>query len=308
MSLGFKTTLEGEYCLTITKPDGTQVTTGWFKNLILNQGLDRLGTTIYDNLGVVRCCRLGTGTSTPTPAQTQLDSQLASVIGSKDGQSAVGQGSPDYSTIVTWGYGFPQGSVVGNITEVGTGWNETGDTLFSRALITDSGGAPIAITVTAIDQLSVYYRIRFYPSLTDSTGSVTLGSTLYNYTARVANVDSPLPAYILETAGDGFSLLALDGESFGTGATLGPITGTMTGSNRTYGQDFIKSPGPYAPGTYYRDTTLTWPVGAGIVSGGIYGITLHISYGNQFQILFDASIPKTNTNQLTLTFRYSWSR
>ena len=48
-------------------------TTSWFPNIVLNNGLDRLGGG-----GVSDYCRVGVGSSTPAATQTQLDQQVAS--------------------------------------------------------------------------------------------------------------------------------------------------------------------------------------------------------------------------------------
>jgi hypothetical protein len=68
-----KVALSGEYRLVI-KRNGEEIDTGWFKNLILNQGLDQLGT---DGNVLVGYARVGTGTTAPAVTDTVLQAQVA---------------------------------------------------------------------------------------------------------------------------------------------------------------------------------------------------------------------------------------
>ena len=90
-------------------------------------------------------------------------------------------------------YHFAIGAAAGNLSELGVGWASSGTTLFSRALILDSGGTPTTITVLSDEYLYVTYEHRFYPSETDATGSIVftgnIGGT-YTYTLRPAQIDS----------------------------------------------------------------------------------------------------------------------
>lgn len=301
--------LEGEYRLVITRGDGSVEDTGWFPNVILNQGLDRLGDSA--GIAIMRYAQVGSGNIAPAITQTSLQTYVAGGLSSPDSQASAftNEGSPLYRTTLTYTFVFTQGSVLGNITEVGCGWGSSGATLFSRALILDGGGSPTSITLVAIDQLTVYYRLRIAPVVTDTTGSVTLNSISYNYTMRIAQVSSFAMVQFLLNSSSNFSMAAASGFTpYPAGSVLGPITGNPTGISGTSGTATTST---YSPGTYYRDSTFTFSNVQGNVAGGIQCIrfTWPQSYSViNFQTRFDTPIPKDNTKVLTLVLRYSWAR
>jgi len=299
--------ISGEYRLVVTKPDGSiSSDTGWFKNLIVNQGLDRIGNGGLNP--IFQFCRVGTGTSTPVDTQTSLDAQIAASNSIGAATSNTNEGSPLYRTTLVNTCIFPQGAVVGNITEVGIGWATTGATLFSRALILDNLGFPTSVTLVAIDQLTVFYRVRLVPPLTDFSGSVTISGTPYNYTSRVASAGSFGNVQFLFTY-DYFSSPG-GAVTYAAGATLGAITaygptGTQSGTGGSV------SNGTYTNGNYYKDSNWTWSITQGNATGGIQAIRFAWGQTYQpfgFQVRFDTPIPKVNTNVLTLTMRFTWFR
>lgn len=302
--------ISGEYRIVVNKPDGTVSTdTGWFKNLILDQGLDRIGSSTGSEY-VLRYCRVGTGNSTPAVTQTSLDAQIAASNFFNTATSGTNEGAPLYRTTLTHTCVFPQGSVIGNITEVGIGWATTGTTLFSRALILDNLGFPTSITLVAIDQLTVYYRVRITPPLTDTSSSVTISGTPYNYTVRVASVASFGNLTPLFNPGV-FSGATSSPVTYAAGATLGAITATGPVGTATGGTTGIATNLTYSIGSYYKDSNWTWSITQGNATGGIQAIRMQWGrpYATfQFQIRFDTPIPKTSTNVLTLTMRFTWFR
>lgn len=273
----------------------------WFKNLITNIGLDRIG----QGGTIGGFCRIGTGTTAPANADTALVAQVAStstVIGS---QSVLNAGAPDYQTTCTGTFEYPLGAVVGNMAELGLGWASTGATLFSRARIVDSGGSPTTITVLASEILQVTYRLALYPLLTDVSGTVDISGVTYNYTSRVLNAP-------------GARQLNLFGNLIGTvnGVTafdvtaLASITATgVTGTSTALTSGAFQA---YVDGTYQRDFTISAAIAVGNLTGGIDLITTAVggSVAPTFitQTLFSPAIPKDNTKTFSLTWRISWSR
>lgn len=302
---GFPTSFSGEYSLTVKRPDGTQVQTPWFKNVITNIGLDRLGVGSPINFA-----RVGTGTSTPSILNTVLDAQIA---GSASGStsSSVNLGAPSYNAQHTFSFTFNQGAVVGNITEIGVGWDAANTaTLFSRALILDTGGNPISVSVTAIDQLTVFYRLTIIPQLTDVTGVVNISGTPYNYTGRIAQVGSFFNSAFFTSGGSIVTMNTNAGvfNLYGTGATLGGITGNPSAASST-GINVSASYGSYTTGNYYRDATANLSTALGNTSGGIAALRVPLaSTGMYYQYLFNPIIPKDNTKTFSMTFRVSWAR
>ena len=309
--INFDIKLGGEYKLVITKPDGTKQETGWFSNLILNQGLDRIGTSSNQ---IISYAQVGTGNVAPAITQIGLNSFLA---GSSQftGVPVTNSGAPTYISNHVWNFPFAQGAVVGNITEIGVGWAPTGNNLFSRALILDNLGSPTSITLVAIDQLTVYYRLKVVPPLTDVSSTVTIGGTPYNYTARVSSVGSfVFSSYTFWASqiGQAGSMVypytaGTAGQTYGAGSVLGTITGTPTVQSGTGGS---VTPGTYTPGTYTRDDTFNWSITQGNATGGIQAIVFYFAPqgGVSFQYRFTTVIPKDNTKTLSITTRITWTR
>ena len=301
---GFHFKVSGEYNIVVKKQDGTEIETGWFPNLILDQGLNLMGGTANSPLYY---CSVGTGTSTPVVTQTSLDSVLAYSSYSAS-SSTVNSGAPTYAGLHTHVYSFTQGSVVGNITEIGIGYNNTNGTLFSRALILDSLGNPTSITLIALDQLIVYYRLTLTPPLTDTTGSVVLNGTTYNFTSRLCNANNwGSIEYVYEYSQYFNSIYSVT--AYGSDAALAPVTsyscsGTSVGAGNV-------STGTYTTNNFYIDWNIGYPPSSGNATGGIKGFRI-IGGGPwnvmNYQVVLDAAIPKVNTNQLSLTFRFSWGR
>ena len=251
---------------------------------------------------------IGTGTTPPDVAQTSLSAHTAFATANTSGTSTVvNLGAPSYASQHPFSYTFAQGAVVGNMTEVGVGTENTAGKLFSRALIVDTNGDPVTLTLTSIDQLTLYYRITIYPPITDQTGSFDIGGITYNYTSRLLSAGgfagSP------HTFASAFSKV-YSSQMFGPGVTLAPITAT-TLSGGTAANPVFGSSGPYVTGTRYRTWTLTHTPTQSVISGGISGmiVTSVAPYQViQFQFIFDKPIPKTNTQTLVLTLRFSWAR
>lgn len=316
--LNLTTGISGEYKLVINRADGTIEETNWFSNIILDTGMDRMGLTTA-NIWVLQYARVGTGNSTPVATQTSLDAQIAA--SNQNGTAPatspviVNEGAPLYRTTQTHSFAFNQGAVVGNISEIGVGWATTGTSLFSRALILDNLGSPTTITLVALDQLTVYYRIRLVPQVTDTTGSVTISSTPYTYTARVANVGSfgnfsnLFRGPVQDVLGSLTTPYGPDSTTHSAGSTLGAVTSVPTLQS---GAAPTVAFGTYSNGSFFRDDIFTWSITQGNATGGIQCITLaYVSAGGsyiRYQYRFDTVIPKTSTNTLTLTVRISWAR
>ena len=295
--------VRGEYRLVVNTPQGER-DTGWFDNLILDQGLDFLGMDIY----TVQYASIGTGTAPPDVAQTSLSAHTAYAAANRSGTSTVvNLGAPSYASQHTYSYTFAQGAVVGNMTEVGVGTENKAGKLFSRALIVDTNGDPVTLTLTSIDQLTLYYRITIYPPITDQTGSFDIGGITYNYTSRLLSAGNFAGSpYVFTSA---FSQI-YQSQMFGPGVTLAPMTATtLTGG--TAANPVYASSGTYVAGPRYRTWILTHTPTESVISGGISGMIVLsvVPYSViGFQFIFDKPIPKTNTQTLVLTLRFSWAR
>jgi hypothetical protein len=301
--------LKGEYRLVVNAGREDERDTGWMDNLVLDAGLDRIGS---GSTGFFDYCSVGTGSTAPNASQTALVTYLAHK--SKNSSTATNLGSATYAGQYTATYIFAQGAVIGNIAELGVGWSVGGSGLFSRSLIVDGGGSPTTITLIAIDQLTVYYRLTNTPAITDATGSVVLDSITYNWTARLALAAT----FFYQTSGFETWIANFRGSTSGSASypstsTIGAITSNPSGAATSL-DGFTESYATYTPGNFYRDCSMTLGVSIGNSAGGIGALLIQfgatggsINYG-QWQYAFDAPIPKDNTKTLVLTFRYSWGR
>lgn len=294
--------LKGEYQLVITNQHGHVQTTPWFDNIILNSGLDAIGVDKQPS-GYSRFS-VGTGTSVPNINQTQLDAKIASIAGTYVSQ--VNNGSPSYSTTHTFRAVFDQGAVVGNITEIAiNGGYDVNEPLFSRALILNNAGVPTSITITSLDQLTVYYRLFTFPYLSDFSGTMEISGTTYQYTGRAGQVSITMaPAFQL------YGGIAACGYVYGPTATLGTIDGQPEGGYGSGGAVALYNTATtqaYVPGSYSSTSSV------------LIGITyespinaFYLLYGSQsgprYQIALNTPIPKSNTNELRINVSVSWAR
>jgi hypothetical protein len=295
--------MHGEYRLCVTRPDGTLAQdTGWFDNAILNAGMDRVGQGPQ-----IGGAAIGQGTAVPAFTQTALQSLSAwTTTAVSNTQGA--QGASPYFKTHTLQYRFAAGVLNGDYTEVGIGWGST--TLFSRALILDSLGAPTVIRVNAGEQLDLYYRLRYYYVETDVAGSFTLNGNAggsYDYTSRPGQITSSL------YPGTGMSSGAHPANAngfeypyaWGPTATLGPITGSMSGAGAGYAS--LRTVDAYVTGSNQATGRATWEPAFGNIAGGIRGVDAYCSLGT-WQYQFNTPIPKTATRTLVLNMRLAWAR
>lgn len=152
-----KNKLFGEYRLVKYQGEDIAEDTGWFQNMIVDQGLDQLaGTGSASSWGISQVV-LGTGTAATNQLDTVntfTDPQYADAT--VDG-NPVRVVSPRRLVYQQFEATFPVGSLNGTYYEVG-GLFSPG-ILFSRSLIADSNGTPSSIFVDASESLKVYYRV-----------------------------------------------------------------------------------------------------------------------------------------------------
>lgn len=312
----FAVGLKGEYRAVLNEGTDREVDTGWLPNLITDYGMDDFAA---DTTTRWTYCRVGTGSVAPANSDTTLGAQVTSTSTVASAASAANSGSPSYITSVTKGWSFAQGAVVANITELGIGKTAAGTDLFSRCLVVDGSGVPTSLTVAAIDQLTIYYRLNFVPSLTDIAGSVTLGGVVTSIAGRVCQVNvnnyAGFAGLFLAYSGDYISNLlnaASNGYVFAYAAasTLGAVTSypTGTGVECNSSNGLTISQAAYTTGSFYRDVTLSFSPACANLSGGIGCLNLGFYFIQRYQYQFTPAIAKDNTKTLSLTFRVSWAR
>jgi hypothetical protein len=284
--------LAGFFKLEAVRPDGTKrLLADWFPNLILNQGLNRIGASS----DWLQSCRVGTGNTTPTNTDTNLVAHVAGTT-TQSAQTTSATGSPPYYGYSQRTFRFDQGAAAGNLAEVGVGWsNADASNLFSRALILDGDGDPAVVTVQADEFLDVSYELRSYSPDADVDTTVTIGGDSYDITARAANANSSLWA---PPAAAGFNTgVAYSG-------AIGAVTSSPTGSQSSVSGLTTDA---YSNDSFQIDSTHTWGLDRGNFVGGIASFYVQFGMGSM-QYSVDPPIPKDATMVLAMRFRHSWAR
>jgi hypothetical protein len=193
-----------------------------------------------------------------------------------------------------------------NITEIGLGSGNNTGVLWTRALIKDSNGNPVAITITPIDYLDVTYILRHYPwQGADVTGQVNIDGVQTDFVMRPANVNSwsfgeATGAYTYEGgAGVGVGYVISGngpGKTYPSTSVLGTITGKPTGSD-------ISLPSPASnqvPVGLTRKGIISCTINDNNNPGGI-GCMLIVTTRGSVQISFSPVIPKDNTKIMSIS-------
>ena len=293
--------MTGEYRMEVRRADGSlKHDTGWFKNLILNEGLNRLGT---GEAGTG--CAVGTGTSAPAATQTALQARSAWTT---TNQSNVYSAQPTAPYFLTHArtYRFALGALNGNYSEVGVGWTQ--DNMFSRALIVDGGGNPSPITVLADEQLDVTYRLRLYFPTTDWGGTYTIGGASNTVTGRMVSVTSNWWSSYNSPLGNGpvVPVLGSPGAGAGYAGPLGAVTAGNPSGSFAGNSDSVNLLA-YTNNSYSRSGT----VGFGLNTGNAATfkvLTAVAGMLGQVQYDFAPAIAKDNTKTLLFTLSSSWAR
>jgi hypothetical protein len=297
---GHRNELAGEYRMVVRRADGSiKRDTGFFPNLILDSGLNRIGSGT-----AMSGCAIGTSAVAPSATQTALISRSAWTTTSQSNVSSAAASAPYYfQNDRTWR--FALGALNGNFSEVGVGWSDT--QMFSRALIVDAGGNPTPITVLSDEQLDVTYRLRMYVPTTDWGGTFTIGGTSTTVTGRSIAVTTnwwaswgpphnnvPIATGITSDSGRAYA------------GPLGAITAGNPGG--TYaGASSSCTSSAYVNNSLSRTGSVTFGLNDGN-SATFKVLTVTLGVFGQIQYDFDPAIPKNNTRTLVFNLSSSWAR
>lgn len=282
-----------------------------FENLILDSGLNRLGTG-----SVIDGACVGTGTTVPENSQTSLGSLLRVTTTEQSRTELSGSTTAPYYAECRIVYRFAAGTAAGNLSEVGLGWgvNTSANTisgLWCRALIKDNAGNPTTITVLSDEVLDIVYTLQLHPPASDITGTFNLSGEAYQYTLRPAYVNNrEVYAYHWRAS----SILAQINTFYGVIAktgTIGSVTSGPSGTASGSG-DITMTKQPYVNGSKQCVFNIAAGLNSANLAGGIRSMQFSL-YGNAWQAEFSrvsdgGTIPKNNTNVLTFPFWVSWDR
>lgn len=267
----------------------------WFPNLILNNGLNRMGTG-----STIDRCMVGTGTSTPVATQTQLDTRIASTTTAQS--TTYGADLVDDYAYIRRVFRFGAGVAAGNLTEVGVGNSDT--SCFSRALILDGLGSPTSVTVLSDEYLDVTYEVRCYPPTTAVAATVNIGGVDYATEILPSLFGSwgDVNYFRWPTHTGGMAATPTNNPNIRSAGTLGDYTVSAGGTSIASGTTAYLA---YSNNSYELTQRLTF----GLTSGSTdFGILEFYNALGRWKISFDPVVPKRSTNIFTLDFKLAWAR
>lgn len=155
MNINIEEKIGARFKLVASKADG-RITkeTGWFDNIVLDSGIDRMLSDTWGN-GVA----VGSGSSTPQKTQTQLDSVIATTTTKNSDTMGTQTTTEPFYEWVRFIYRFGEGVAAGNISEVGI-IHQNATNLWNRALVRDTEGNPTSITILSDEFLDVVVEVR----------------------------------------------------------------------------------------------------------------------------------------------------
>ncbi len=311
------TGMKGEYRVMVLDKEGNiKQDTDWFDNLLLDNFFTNLQAWAANKwvVSTTRTLRVGTGTTAPSAAQTALVAKTASTTTKTasvtNAQYTDGQGRLCQSMEET--YSFTLGSIVATISEVGwfNGSDINGNTVHSRALITDTNGNPTSITLTNQDQLVIKYRITVVDIYKEGSGTITLNGQNYNWVSRrgVKQADSS-NGWISTLLGDGTN--NANATQMFT-AYFGAVTFGAHGVSPSGGTNETLSAYPIvsAFGGEFK-VNLNLSISQGNNASGIKVLAVRQTapiYFASTKIEFTPAIPKTNQQILNLELQYIVTR
>jgi hypothetical protein len=307
----------------VVNPDGTIADASYtpHHNLILDVGLDMVAAyNIYDLFAYMA---LGTGTSESATTMTTLESEPFYDVGAgmmrpaASGYSAYDDTDiPDASAdpfvvVISKGIQTNVGVLNGTYTELGFSPTATKDTnLYSRFRIKDSGGNPVSITVSSVQQLRLKYQlsVQVLPiTATAGTFDITGYGTGVGYTALWQNIHySPTATYPVWKYGHCLFLCGTLGfaAKYDADFSFRPLTDDYNLSN-TIGNDSLEA---YTASSYTRYITYTLTTLQAV--GNIYGIAINAYNGaNPIWLAhFNTPIVKPDTHNLSFRLKFQWAR
>lgn len=287
MTIQINTQLQAVFSFTVRDPETLEVKreSGESPNVVLDNGLKRLGWG-----GVASYCRVGTGSSTPVPTQTQLDAQIASTSTQQVSASSGVDAAKGY-TYKRKTFRFGTGVATGNLTEVGVGWGPDGDTLFNRALIRDTSNNITTVTVLEDEVLDVTVELRAYMSLNSKNTLGTISDIQYELTVTpyIYNHDN-----CFDTEYHCLSATAYSGNIVNTTSSPSGQIDNFSTHNKTYQGDLT------------REFEIYWGLNSGN-SAPTRTIIVHSPY-SAMQFQFNPTLPKDPEKVLRLGFKFTWGR
>ena len=280
--------------------------TGWFSNLITNQGLDKIGI-LSTGTEHVSYCMVGSGSASPVATDVGLQSPITGSKSIDDATKTFTQlpnNIRKFSTV--YRYSFAAGALVGTIREITVGWTYANNvSAFSRSLLKDASGNPIEVAVTSSDLVTIYYELSVYVTTQDTVSTVTIGGIDYTLTVRPVSVNNYGEYYWYPAAVVGYG--AGRGLDYVTAANIANMTWDSVSSINYSSTGASTTVSPYVNGAYSRTLTLNITNGfevnvRALFLAGTYSLT------GAWAFIFSSDIPKAANQKLDISVKFKWGR
>lgn len=297
--------MSGQYRFVLSDLMGRTVyETDWSDNVILDQGLDQIGSSS----SVHSYNAIGDDNTAASPTQTALGGYLASTLtGSAGAGSSEFGGSPDYEFSSIVGSRHIAGAGTGTIRE--TGQHIQGNPgvggLYNRHVISPE-------IPKGVDQnLDVWWKHTYFPYLTDVDGpQLVLDGVTYDTKTRACDVAQTLSSLAygrIQSVGGSNDFRVYDGP-LGALTDFGPTGNTTTDK----GSNVLAT---YVNGNHYQHEDIFMDLDDAALPGPLRCLRWRWSTGpvaHQFTAVdgpdIGGGIPKDETTILELGIRTAWAR
>lgn len=285
--------VSGEYRIQKYKKDILIGDTGWFDNLITDNGLDNL--TLAGSFA--SSCHLGAGNAAPAFSDTALQIPIKNVS-RQSNSTTIDQDNRYWVDHSVFFFAAP--GVNQNFSEIGVSSSGGNAGLVSRALILDTFGNPTTLTQLADEDLVVTYRLKLKQPVGDFIGEASgIGYTIRAAYVNVTSLSSNNTWLNMRP----FRVLPVSNNLRVSTGTIGSITGGISP------QSSVGSPttqdDPYVLGSYHR-------TGSVVIAGNQGNMAISAiqwQFGPTcWQAQFDTPIEKTSPRTLRFNLGLSWSR
>lgn len=293
LDVNFDVKVQGLFKFEVRRANNDLVSeTSFIPNLVLDQGLELLGTH-----SPIEFCKVGSGVTTPQKSDIDLENTIATTSSVPDNTQPISGFNADEGYVWTRKiFRFNQGEATGNVSEVGVGGNGK---LFNRSIVRDSTGLFATVTVMGDETLDVTVEIRAYLDQESRTYNVMMSGI--NYTLRTEPLfEVGVPPYLF---GGGVHQYQPAGYSSGITSRVSrpsQIVDGFTGGGSTH------STREYVAGSKEKVFDCYWGLSAGNAAPS-RTFVIPTSIGS-YQTEFSPTIPKTSDHILKLTFKISWDR
>lgn len=280
---------------------GNTIESGWFENLVLDVGLNRIGTGDWFS-----SCHVGTSSVAPVVTNVALGNQIAVTSNTADYDTGGTAASSPFYTFRRRTFRFNAGTFSGqNLAEVAIGWG--GTNIFNHALIKDNLGDPTTITVLSTEVLDILTEVRIYQPETDVTGTIALrqpNNTLisnHTYIARRSQqMDSP--------ASNLGSSISQSSYWYLYSGTVGTIQQLPSGSLVTQAGSSGNTTTPLVYSNNSYEMTFNCKISLNEGNAGTNRTLMLATTLGRWQIEYTPVLPKNNTQVLTIPLKVSWGR